>query len=107
MEAAQHPSMSVGQINYIRMSVHHSYSHLLVYRVNWLRAKARRDRWVEEKDLLESELLWTKLYFEHQQQVWLDRASGACDRGFVCYAYRQARDWGLLVTQSLNALSVV
>ncbi|KAK7678352.1 hypothetical protein QCA50_018701 [Cerrena zonata] len=37
-----------------------------LYRVNWLRAKCRKDRWDEELELIKSELHWTKLYYQHK-----------------------------------------
>ena len=40
-----------------------------VYRVNWLRAKARFDRWDEEDEIVRSEMRWTLLYFEHHTKA--------------------------------------
>ncbi|KAI6010227.1 hypothetical protein EDC04DRAFT_2522884, partial [Pisolithus marmoratus] len=33
------------------------------YRINWLKARARRDRWKEEVSLVRHEMLWTGLWF--------------------------------------------
>ena len=68
--------------------------------------KARRDRWLEEKILLRSELLWTKFYFERQVELWESRARDSSSPGLTCYAYRQARDWGLLVRQASHSMEV-
>lgn len=76
----------------------------LVYRVNWLRAKARRDRWIEEKDLLQSELTWAKRYFEKQVVVWQTRARVSSVPGLTCHAYGHARNWDLLRLQASRAL---
>lgn len=68
-----------------------------VYHVNFLRAKSRRDRWREEKILLESEMEWCMLYFKHWQQKWHARINPAALRpGHDAYALRQARVWGHL-----------
>ncbi len=37
----------------------YSTNPILVYRVSWLRAKARFSRWSEELQLVESEMKWT------------------------------------------------
>jgi hypothetical protein len=69
----------------------------LVYRVNWLRAKARFNRWDEEDRMVRSEMRWTILYFLHQQEVWKKRAEKSieCDkRGHRAYALKQADMWG-------------
>ena len=75
-----------------------------VYRVNWLRTKARRDRWVEEKELLRSELEWTRIFFEQKASMWRVRVEASTAPGLICYAYGQARNWDLLVQQASNAL---
>ncbi|KAF8430555.1 hypothetical protein L210DRAFT_3614647 [Boletus edulis BED1] len=40
------------------------------YRVHWLRAKAVRDRWAEEKELLEAEFQWTINFFGARAGIW-------------------------------------
>ena len=79
-------------------------SNISVYRVNWLRAKARRDRWLEEKDLLWSELTWTKCYFEKRVVTWQNRAQASSVPGLICHAYGHARNWDLLRLQASKAL---
>lgn len=61
-------------------------------RVNWLRAKARRDRWAEEKTLLHHEIRWTRNYFDFMQREWNARAT-SCSPRLVFYARRQAETW--------------
>ncbi len=51
----------------------------LVTRVNWLRAKARSKRWQEEVLILQHEMVWTQMWFEHQQEVWEKRMQDALD----------------------------
>jgi hypothetical protein len=88
-----------------------------VYRVHWLKAKARRNRWNEEFILLSSEMDWTVLYYRYQASRWQQRADqvdaggtgqsgigvegnaadGKCDdgtmRGKICYAMKQKHLW--------------
>ena len=60
----------------------------LVYRVNWLRARAQRNRWMEELPRTQREMMWTTLYFMHHRNLWYSRLQqtmgqsilGACPR---------------------------
>ncbi|KAI6127051.1 hypothetical protein F5141DRAFT_994290, partial [Pisolithus sp. B1] len=45
-----------------------------VYRINWLKARARRDRQKEEVSLVRHEMLWTCLWFEYHKNMWEKRA---------------------------------
>lgn len=65
---------------------------VVVYRVNWLRAKARRDRWKEEKDLVKAEMGWVINYFEYRQSRW-EALIPHGGYGGACYAKRQAAMW--------------
>ncbi|KAK7678294.1 hypothetical protein QCA50_018642 [Cerrena zonata] len=77
-----------------------------LYRVNWLRAKARRDRWAEELALTKAEMLWTRLFHLHRRDLWLHRAAEAeSDHPRLrFYAHKQARTWDLLASQVDNAV---
>jgi hypothetical protein len=71
-----------------------------VTRVNWLRAKARSKRWEEEVLILKHEIIWTKLWFEHQKSKWEERlrmAMLASKLGHQAYAAKQARMWSQFV----------
>ncbi|KIM68329.1 hypothetical protein SCLCIDRAFT_80721, partial [Scleroderma citrinum Foug A] len=60
--------------------------------LHWLWAKAKRDRWVEEVELLVSEHQWTHNFFNHRAGRWAEQAAEAAqigDRGLGCYATRQ------------------
>ena len=83
--------------------------HYIVYRVNWLRAKCRKDRWAEELELATSELEWTKLYHHNRAQKWRERSLLAQDElvGLRFYALRQAKTWELLESQAQNALNSI
>ena len=64
-----------------------------VYRVHWLRAKARKTRWMEEVILLKSEMEWMHGFFLFKAKKWdvvKDKAVEKGDRGLECYAVRQA-----------------
>jgi hypothetical protein len=67
-----------------------------VNRVNWLRAKARYQRWHEEVLILEHEMIWTQKWFSHQKKIWEDRmhqsASGS-KPGHRSYAAKQVGIW--------------
>ncbi|KAK7680631.1 hypothetical protein QCA50_016413 [Cerrena zonata] len=77
-----------------------------LYHVNWLRAKARRDRWAEELALTKAEMLWTRLFHLHRRDLWLHRAAEAeSDHPRLrFYAHKQARTWDLLASQVDNAV---
>ena len=68
----------------------------LVYRVNWLRAKARVDRWIEEETLVKHEMKWTTLWFKNQADLWRERSKrGDVDLppGHKSYATKQLKLW--------------
>ena len=77
-----------------------------VYRVNWLRAKCRSDRWSEELTLAKSELEWTRLCFQRRAQKWDDRvdALALLDSQLQYYGRRQAKTWRLLQSKVENAI---
>jgi hypothetical protein len=67
-----------------------------VYRVNWLRAKARVDRWVEEQELVKHEMHWTILWFQNQVDLWTEyskREDGYLPIGHKSYAAKQRKLW--------------
>lgn len=76
-----------------------STKYFLVYRVNYLTAKARRDRWQEEKLILEKEQIWTCTFFQHQQTAWEKRGEIAKQvrqwnwEGLYAYSQKQAKMW--------------
>ncbi|KAI6137277.1 hypothetical protein F5141DRAFT_1209605 [Pisolithus sp. B1] len=59
------------------------------YRINWLKARARRDRWKEEVSLVRHEMLWTCLWFEHHKNMWEKRAVQSSEPGREAYAKKQ------------------
>jgi hypothetical protein len=99
---------------------------MAVYRVHWLKAKSRRDRWREERILLVSEMQWTELFFRHQASRWnaLAAESSAVaashdtnfsqpqgfqtrptyelrhSKGHICYALRLESMWNRLAQQA-------
>ncbi|KAJ3525420.1 hypothetical protein NMY22_g10585 [Coprinellus aureogranulatus] len=63
-----------------------------LHRVNWLRKKAFRDRWKEEIELLECEMVWIPNYFQYHGRQWRLRAVAA-GRGKACSALKMAAMW--------------
>ncbi|KAI6029195.1 hypothetical protein BKA83DRAFT_4489157 [Pisolithus microcarpus] len=63
------------------------------YRINWLKARARRDRWKEEVSLVRHEMLWTGLWFEYHKNMWEERALQLTEPGKEAYAKKQMRLW--------------
>ncbi|KIK24130.1 hypothetical protein PISMIDRAFT_99126, partial [Pisolithus microcarpus 441] len=64
-----------------------------VYRINWLKARARRDRWKEEVSLVRHEMLWTGLWFEYHKNMWEQRALQLTEPGKEAYARKQMVLW--------------
>jgi hypothetical protein len=73
----------------------------LVYRVNWLRAKARHDRWMEELKIVKNEMKWTILWFENQSREWNDRLKGSAKEqsGHIAYAEKQVAMWEMFIRE--------
>lgn len=65
----------------------------LVCRVNWLRSRARRDRWAEELLILETEMGNVVRFFQTMACEWDRRAKAGIQLGQVTYAYRQRKVW--------------
>ncbi|KAI6039496.1 hypothetical protein EDC04DRAFT_2568368, partial [Pisolithus marmoratus] len=63
------------------------------YRINWLKARARRDRWKEEVSLVRHEMLWTGLWFEYHKKMWEQRALQSTEPGTEAYANKQMGLW--------------
>jgi hypothetical protein len=64
--------------------------------VNWLRAKARFDRFDEEVLLVKHEMGWTIRWFENQISCWTDRAEKSMKGGLPghqAYAEKQIAMW--------------
>ncbi|KAI6034671.1 hypothetical protein BKA83DRAFT_4461027 [Pisolithus microcarpus] len=60
------------------------------YHINWLKARARRDRWREEVSLVRHEMLWTTLWFQYQKEIWETQALQSTEPGKEAYASKQA-----------------
>ncbi|KAI5999723.1 hypothetical protein EDC04DRAFT_2612161 [Pisolithus marmoratus] len=63
------------------------------YRINWLKARARRDRWKEEVSLVRHEMLWTGLWFEYHKKMWEQRALQLTEPGKEAYSHKQMGLW--------------
>jgi hypothetical protein len=70
---------------------------LAVTRVNWLRARARHQRWKEEIEIVKHEMIWTQLWLNHQKQAWEKRQEDARllldHQGHQIYAAKQVWVW--------------
>lgn len=74
-----------------------------VYRVNFLRAKARYDRWEEELKIVRHEMGWCVLYFKHHQKLWWARAEKTESKaGHHAYALKQIRMWEEFEKEALS-----
>ena len=64
-----------------------------VYRVSWLRAKARCDWWDEELRLVELEMGWTVNWFKQREKQWMERLRQVQDDerapGMDSYCHKQ------------------
>jgi hypothetical protein len=81
----------------------------LVYRVNWLRAKARVDRWSEELTLVKHEMNWTILWFKNQADLWRERSEredGDLPDGHKAYATKQQKLWKAFERKSFERFSI-
>ncbi|KAG2144695.1 uncharacterized protein EDB93DRAFT_1087402, partial [Suillus bovinus] len=63
------------------------------YRVNWLKAKARWNRWEEELSLVQHEMGWTVSWFKSQEEKWQLRWHQATIPGHQPYAHKQVLVW--------------
>src|SRR5882762_11894904 len=107
---------------------------MAVYRVHWLKAKSRRDRWREEELLLTSEMEWTELFFRHRASRWKNLAAKSSaialrtshsnesehpqgsrifpkaetqrSQGHICYALKLESMWNRLAQQTILRFSV-
>lgn len=64
-----------------------------VLRVNWIRAKSRRDRWNEELSVTKHEMVWVMLWYQNRAALWKGRAKAAVQPELAPYAHRQSDNW--------------
>jgi hypothetical protein len=84
---------------------------LLVYRVSWLRAKARFSRWSEELCLVESEMQWTVNWFQWKVKQWRTRLRDLEEDerppGLDSYCHKQMVLWDSLAEQAQTRFSTL
>lgn len=82
---------------------------MAVYRIHWLRAKARAARWGEELNITSHEMVWTRRYFEGRAEKWLELVKGpmSVTEGHTCYALRQALFWTKLARVSWSVFKEI
>ena len=62
--------------------------------MNWLRAKARYDRWDEDLVTIRHEMGWTVRYFRHQSGKWEKRGMASSEVGKEGHAaLREEASW--------------
>jgi hypothetical protein len=109
-----------------------AHDNVTVYRVHWLKAKSRRDRWREEHIILASEMQWTELFFRHRASCWKTLAAESSDfisshdadgaqsqsfqthsksdfnysRGHICYALKLESMWNRMAQQAVVQFGV-
>ena len=73
-----------------------------VYRVHWLRARARLHRWQEEVTLTRNEMHWAINYFKFRQRQWVMWQSSYPNmtQGHQAYAESQKAMWGEIGQQA-------
>lgn len=72
---------------------------MAVYRVNWLRAKARCARWYEEERTVKTEMGNTLRYYRRRAYDWdkrADKSDSQGHAGHACYARRKSSMWKAL-----------
>lgn len=63
----------------------------LVYRVSWLKSRARYRRWEEELQRVRYEMRWSVNWFEKNQQIWEKRSLESQESGPRSFARRMER----------------
>ncbi|KAI0245206.1 hypothetical protein BJV78DRAFT_1140462, partial [Lactifluus subvellereus] len=80
-----------------------------VYRVSWLRAKARISHWLEEFWLVGLKMEWTVNWFRWKENEWRKRLGNVEDGeqppGLDCYCHKQMVLWGSLAEQAETKFS--
>ena len=76
-----------------------------VYRINWLRARAKKLRWEEEIALIPREMEWTVLFFSHKSREWKGIADTSERSGQRSYAERQSAMWQGLSQQCIASFN--
>jgi hypothetical protein len=64
-----------------------------VHRIGWLKARARYERWKEELEIVKHEMVWTTLWFKHQEQKWERWYKTYPKPGLKAYAAKQKDVW--------------
>lgn len=81
-----------------------------VYRVNWLRAKARVERWSEESKFVPNEMRWTFNFYRKRRQEWEERARKSEEAGRIghaCYAWEQEDMWDQLAQDAKESFRTI
>ena len=71
-----------------------------MYRINWLRARAKKSRWEEESLLIPMEMNWTVNFFMRKAKEWQDLETGSLTKGPRAYASKQCAMWRQLAERA-------
>jgi hypothetical protein len=99
------------ECTYYNLSGSYPTDVLSVYRVSWLRAKARFERWSEELHLVGYKMQWTVNWFRWMEGQWRSRLSDLEDEerppGLDCYCHKQMVLWSSLADQAQTKFTVL
>ncbi len=78
----------------------------LVNRVQWLRSKARHERWHDEHLLARAEMTWIPRGYRHRADTWMQRMNGLSP-GHDAFAARQVAMWESLAGDAYERFTEV
>ena len=105
--------MAHGCMNVIIDSQHclwHTDPISIVDRIDWLRARAQFERWLEEQASIYNEAVWVPAYFHTKAEQWKERmliSAESFQQGHSAYASQQMHSWEELSRSSEKALSPI
>ncbi|KZS94987.1 hypothetical protein SISNIDRAFT_396790, partial [Sistotremastrum niveocremeum HHB9708] len=78
---------------------------LLAMRVDWVKAYSRKQRWIEEKELVVEEMRRVLAFYDWKSEWWLQRldqrgeASDVVRAGLNAYCHKQSNMWKTMASQ--------
>ena len=82
----------------------------IVYRIMWLRAKQRQDRWFEEVHQCAADLFMARMWFETHVELWREKTTKAKllnKPGHESFANRQANDFAQMLMRTASFLDYI
>jgi hypothetical protein len=90
-------------VGYIILFMTFDFNLSAVYRINWLRARAKMSRWKEEIVLIPQEMQWTVRFFEFKCREWEEHRKSSVSAGQRSYAARQRAMWMYLHSHATSS----